>query len=191
MAEFVARQIRGANLSNPTADRNGDAFGLELADSERQLHALLVVVPLLLVEVWLRQINKRRSVDIDVVEASGDSFASELLHTVHFRNRIDCELLRVDLELVALDEDRPAESLAQRGGDHNANVLGGAPICICDFRSRDLENKRTDPELHRLSEYGSTGVVGHTPDCPRRPGESATQPPAPRLVQSAERISPD
>ena len=72
----------------------------------------LVVEPLLRTEIGLRQIHERRRVDVDVVEPSGDGLERQLLHRGDFPVRVDGELLGVDLEVIALNEDRAAETLA-------------------------------------------------------------------------------
>ena len=60
-------------------------FGCSSRTVCASVDALLVVEPLLLVERRLREIDQRRRVDVDVVEAGRDRFARELLHRVRLR----------------------------------------------------------------------------------------------------------
>src|SRR3712207_7342028 len=56
----------------------------------------LVVEPLLLVERALAQIDQRRGVDVDVVEAGADRLAGQCLDPVHLGGRVGAVLLRVE-----------------------------------------------------------------------------------------------
>jgi hypothetical protein len=138
---------------------------------------------MLLVVRGLRQVDQRRRVHVDVVEPRVDGFASELLHRVHFGVTVDRVLLRIDLEMVTLDEHRPAESFSQGSGDHHRDVFGRALLGVRDFRTRDLEDERTRVQLVGNAENRAGGVVRHAAHVDRRHRETAHRSSASREVQ--------
>ncbi len=115
----------------------------------------------------------------------------ELLHGCDFAVRVDRELLRVDLEVIALDEDRPAEALAQRGGEHHGDVLRRALIGVPDLGSRDLEQERAGVELDGRAENRARGVVRRAAHVDRRDGEALHRALAARHVEAVYRRGPD
>ncbi len=142
--ELFDSRVLGADFADLPADRDVHAPGLQPSHCQRELDSLLVVRALLVLERGLREIHERRSIDVDVVKARRDRFARELFHAVYFGDGINGEFLGVDLEVIALDEDRPAKPLAQRGREHDGYVLRRTLIGIGDLRPGDLLNERSD-----------------------------------------------
>jgi hypothetical protein len=96
----------------------------------------------------------------------------QLLHGVHFGDWIGRELLVIHLEMIALDEERSAEALSQRGGDHHGHVLCGPLFGIPDLRSSDLEDESAGIERPGRAEYGARGIVRHAAHVHCRNGEA-------------------
>ena len=98
-------------------------FGSSSRTVLQNVDADFVVQSLLLVERRLREVDERRRVDVDVVEARGDRLAGERLHGVDFGRRVGRVLLGVHLEVIALNEHRSAKSFAHRRREHHRDVL--------------------------------------------------------------------
>ena len=75
--QFVDVGVLAADLANLAADRHRDALRLVLADERREIRGQRDVDVLLLGERRLVEIDERRGVDVDVVEAGGDLFLDQ------------------------------------------------------------------------------------------------------------------
>ncbi len=95
---------------------------------------------LLFNEVGLRNIDHGGSVNIDVVKASGNGFSNEFPDGIQLDFRIVLIFCAVDLKMVALDEDRPAEAFFYRGGHNASNIFRRALVCITDFGASDFKD---------------------------------------------------
>ena len=87
----------------------GGSFGFELAHCFQNVDADFIIQPLLFVEGRLVDVDQRRSIDVDVVEASVNRLVGERFHCVNFGCGVSGELLRAHLEVVALNEDWTAK----------------------------------------------------------------------------------
>src|SRR6185295_1395870 len=154
-----------------TTHRNGDAFRLARTNECGELRAQLAVHRLLGLVALLREIDQSRGVDVDVVEARHYGLGGQLLDRAHFALRIARVLLAVDLEVVALQEDRALPAFAQRGREHHEGVLGRALIGVADLGARDLADHRPRVELLPGPEQRARGVVSDAADVDRRHGE--------------------
>src|ERR1035437_10296742 len=157
-AEFLHGGVLGAHLTDLAAERDVDAFRLQRAHVARDVHADLVVQPLLFGQRALRQVDERRRVDVDVVEAGVNVLGREQLHVADFPRGIGGELLCVDLEVIALDEDGSAKPLAQRRGEHPRHVLRGPLVGIRNLGARNLEDERAGIEFDRGAEDRAGGL---------------------------------
>jgi hypothetical protein len=83
--QLVHCAVLRADFTYLATNRDRDALGLELADVARDVHARLVVQPLLLGEIGLREIDECGRIDVDVVEAGRDRLERQLLHRTDFR----------------------------------------------------------------------------------------------------------
>ena len=171
--ELFHRRVLGTDFADLAADRDIHALRLQLAHRQRQLHSLLVIRALLLLERRLGEIDQGRSIDIDVVEARRDRFARELFHTVHLGDGINRKLLDADLEVIALNEDRSAKAFAERGGKHHRDILRRPLIRVGDLRPRDFLDERSDLESDGGAEDRTRRVVGHSTNVHRGNGEAA------------------
>jgi len=91
---------------------------VDLADPRRQLRAVREVPSLLLLERRLREVHQRAGVDVDVPVAGGDRLLRQAADGRDLGLGVGGVLLRVDLVVVALDEQRPDEALLHgRGRD--------------------------------------------------------------------------
>ena len=151
--------VLAADLANLGADRDGHTLGLALANELRQLGRALVVGPLLLVEVGLREIHQGRGIDVDVVEARLQLFLDQRAQRLQLACGVGGIFLGVDLHVIALNEQRPLESLAQRGCRHHGDVLRGTLIGVGDFAAGDLADHRADIEALRRAKNRAPGVV--------------------------------
>ncbi len=96
-------------------------------------------------------------------------------------------LLRADLRVVALDEEREVIPLAQRGTEQHRDVFGRALAGIGDLRPRDLEDDRTAVAAARRPEHRPRRVVRQHPDVDRRHGEAAAEPLPARHIEVVNR----
>src|SRR5438477_650631 len=83
----------------------------------------------------LRQIDERRSIDVDVVELGGDRFIDQRLERFHFRRAAIGRrpFFRAGLKVIALDEDRTFVAFFDRGGEHARGVFGGTLFRVADL----------------------------------------------------------
>src|SRR6266478_6395421 len=183
--------VLAADFADLRTDGNGDAVRLAVPDELRELGGALVVRPLLLVEIWLGEIDERGRIDVDVIEAGVQLLLDQRAQRLELRLGIGRVLLRVDLDMVALDEQRPRESLAQRRGRHHRDVLGGPLVGIGDLAPGDLADDRPGVESLRRPEDRPPGVVGENPDVDRGRGERRHVAPAPGQVQLVNRGGPN
>ena len=68
------------------------------------------------------------------------------------------ELLRVRLDVIALDEDRPGEPFAQRRGKHDGRVLVRPLLGVADLRPGDFEDERAGIQLLRRDRITARAV---------------------------------
>src|SRR6476620_5635862 len=115
--QLVDVGILAAHFADLAADRNGYALRLVRADELGEVGAQVAVDLLLFVERRLVEVHQSRGVDVDVVEAGRDLFLDECAERVELLVAIGRRIfLCVHLDVVALEEDRRLEALAQRGG---------------------------------------------------------------------------
>src|SRR5439155_464654 len=93
--------------------------------------------------------------------------------------RIRLHLLRVGLEVVALEEDGTLPFLADRRAEHDDRVFAGPLLGVADLAAGDLEEECADPEPLRGATRGASRVLGSIPWCGSRarsistPGEAS------------------
>jgi hypothetical protein len=158
--ELLGRRVLAAHLADLAADRHRDAARLAVANEEGELGAAPAVRLLLRLVPGLGEVHQRRSVHVDVVEAGLDRLGGQIAHRLQLALGVRRVLLRVHLEVIALDEYRSAPAFAQRGRQHHEHVLGRTPgRCR---RSRNARSRRS-PRRRRAparAEQRAGGVVG-------------------------------
>ena len=166
--QFLDGAVLAADLADLAADGDRQIAKLEAADEVREVRGERVVDVLLLIQRPLIEVHERRGVDVDIVEARRHLALDEVVHPGDFRVRILGVALRVDLHMVALDEDRPLVSLADAGGDHLGGELLRPLPGIAEFGAGDLVDERL--RVERLG--GAAGGAGRCrtscPECCRR-----------------------
>jgi len=131
---------------------------------------------------------ERRGVDVDIVKAGRDLLLDERAERVELLVAIGRGvLLRVHLDMVALEEDRPLEAFAQRRGEHAGDVFVRALFGVANLGPRDLEDEGARAGRNRGAYCRPRRVVRHHPDVHRRHGEPAGLAPAHRDVQLVNR----
>jgi hypothetical protein len=135
------------------------------------------------VEIGPGQIHQCGRVHVDVVETGRDCFPCQLLNRSEFRFGIRSVFPGIHLKVVALDENRSAEALADGSGKNYGDVFGGPLLGVGDLGARYLADEGTSLQPVRRPEDRARRVVGHPADVDRRDGELANLPPAPRQVQ--------
>jgi hypothetical protein len=96
----------------------------------------LVVESLLLGEIRLRSTSV--AIDTPMLVAA----ALLLMASGATLYRIDGVFLVVDLEVVALNEERTTIAFAHGGGEHHGDVLCRTLLGVGNLRAGDLENER-------------------------------------------------
>jgi hypothetical protein len=96
-------------------------------------------------------------------------------------------LLVIDLTVIALDEERESVALAERGADHDGDVLRRTLLGVRDLGACDLENDRAGLAGLGGAQDGARGVVGHRPHVDRRHGKPADIAAPARQVQPVDR----
>ena len=172
--QLVHVRVLAADLSDLSTNRRRHAARLVIADERREFGGERRVRLLLLVERRLREVDQRRRVDVDVVEAGGELLVDQRAHGVDFLVTVRAVvLLGVRLHVIALDEHRSGKAFAQRGAENDRRVLVRPLFRVADLGSRDLEDERTRIQLLRRADDGARGVVRHRPHVHRRHGEPA------------------
>ncbi len=92
-------------------------------------------------------------------------------------------LLRVHLEVVALDEDRASMSFLDRGGQHGGDVLARALVGVAHLAAGDLEDEGAHVARLRRTEDRACGVVREHAEVDRRRREPAGLPAPHRGVE--------
>ena len=154
-----------------------------LTDRPQNVDADFIVEPLLFVQIRFREVDKRRRVHVDVVEASVDRLAGQGLHGLQLGLTVGGKLLRVDLEVIALNEYRTAEAFAKRGREHHGHILTGPLLGVSNLRAGDLEKERAGLELYRRPKDRARGVIRHAAHVDGRHREPAHLAATPRDVQ--------
>ena len=186
--QLVDVGVLAAHLADLAADRHRDVLRLLLADERREVGGQLDVDLLLLGERRLREVHQRRRVDVDVVEAGGDLLFDQRAQPVDLLVALGAvELLRVGLDVIALDEDRAGEALAQRGAEDDRRVLVRPLLRVADLRPRDLEDERAGARRLRRSHDRARRVVRHRAHVDRGDGEAGRRPFAHRHVEIVNR----
>ena len=105
--QLVDVGVLAADLADLAADRDRHALRLVLADERREVGRERDVHFLLLGERRLVEIDERRGVDVDVVEAGGDLFLDQRAQRLELLVALGAVvLLGVGLDVIALDEER-------------------------------------------------------------------------------------
>ncbi len=185
--QLVHVAILAADLADLRPHRHRDTFRLAIPDELRQLGGALVIRALLFVEVGLGKIHQRRRIDIDVIKPGVQLFLDQRAQRFQLGVRISRVLLRVHLDVVALDEQGSGESLAQRGGGHHRHVLGGPLVGVGDLAARDFADDRAGVESLGRAEDRTPRVVGQDADVHRRRCKRGHVAAAPRHVQLVDR----
>ncbi|MBK7369108.1 MAG: hypothetical protein IPJ04_14740 [Candidatus Eisenbacteria bacterium] len=146
-------------------------FGLGLADERGDLGAQRAVQLLLLDVRGLVEIDERRGVDVDVVEAGLDRLGRQVEHGLHLGLRIRRVALGVDLEVVTLDEHGAAPAFAERRGQEHERVLERTLVGVRDLGTRDLDQHGAGVERLAGAEQRARGVVRDAADVDGRHGE--------------------
>ena len=116
--QFVHVGILAADLADFTADGNGDSSRFGPADERGEVGRERDVHLLLLGQRRLVEVDERRGVDVDVIEAGGNLFLDERAQRLDLLVAVGAVVfLGVRLDVIALDEDGATEAFAQRGGD--------------------------------------------------------------------------
>ena len=89
----------------------------------------------------------------------GNRLLDERLDGLPFGARVRGELLRVHLEVVALDEDGAPMPFLDRGGEDDRGVLAGALVGVAHLAPGDLEDEGAHVARLRRAEDGARGVV--------------------------------
>ena len=106
--------------------------------------------------------------------------------------RVGGVLLGRGLEVVALDEDRPAESLADRRGQDRGHVFGRPLVGVAHLAPGDLEDEGPGVDRPGGPEDGPGRIVGHHAEVHRRDGEKLGDlAPAPGRVELVDGGRPD
>src|SRR5205809_7543246 len=171
-------------------DGDGDARGLAVADELGQFGGTLDVDALLRVDRRLRQVDQRGRVHVDVVEPGRQLFLDQAAHRGDLGLRIDGVLLRVHLDVVALDEERAGEAFAQCGGGHHRHIFDGPLLGVPDLAAGDLADQGAHVEPLGRPEDRAGRIVGQDADIHRRRGERGELAPAAREVQVVDRCRP-
>ncbi len=131
------------------AQRDDDLPGLRLPYPRREPDGVLVVGPLLRIDRRLVEVDERRRVDIDVVEAGRDRLVDERLDLRELALGVGGHPPGACLQVVALDEERPPPSLVDGGGVHRRCVLGGALRGVAHLGACQLEDDGARIEIER------------------------------------------
>ena len=182
--------VLAAHLADLRAHGHRHAVGLAIPDEFRELGGTLVIDALLRVERLLGEVHQRGGVDIDVVEAGLQLLFHEQPHGLQLGIGVGGVLLGIHLNVVALDEQRPGEALAQCGSRHHGNILGGPLVGVSDLRAGDLADHRAHVEPFGGAEYGAPRVVGKHADVDRRGSERPHRAAPAREVQLVDRRGP-
>ncbi len=117
-------------------------------------------------------------------------FLDQCLERLQLGSGVGGVFLRVDLDVITLNEQRPGEPLAQRGGRHHGDVLGGPLVGVGDLAAGDLADDRPGVELLGRAEDGAPRVVRENPHVHRRRRERRHFAAPPRQVQLVDRCGP-
>ena len=152
-AQLVDIGVLAADFPDLAAHRDGDAVRLVPTDKRRVVRGERGVHLLLLGERGFAEIDQRRGVDVDVVEAGGDLFLDQRAQAVELLVFLGAVVfLRVGLHVIALDEQRPGKAFAQRRADHHGRVLVRPLLGVADFRPRDFEPVSPSPTHRQRSD---------------------------------------
>ena len=145
----------------------------------------------MLVEIRLGKIHQRRGIDVDVVEPRVELFLDQCAKRLELAVGVGAVFLGVHLYVIALNEQRPLESFAQRRRYHDRDVLRGPLIGIGDFAAGDLADHGADIEAFRRAKDRSARVVGQNADVDRRCGERSDFPTPACQVELVDRRGAD
>ena len=174
--EVLGRAVLLADLADLAAHGDRDPVGLAGADEPGQLGAQLEIELLLLVERRLGDVDQGRRVDVDVVEAGLDGLDDEVADGLELGLGVGGVLLGRGLEVVALDENRPAVALRGRGRQNGGNVFGGPLVGIADLGPGDLEDEGPGVDLPGGPEDRPGRIVGQHAQVHRRDRERLRRP---------------
>ena len=111
--ELLHRAVLHADFAYFGSHRDGDPLRLLVPDEGGDLGGALVVEPLLLAERWLREVDQRGCIHVDVVEPGSNLLRDQLLDLADFTFRISLVFLLVDLTVIALNEERQSIAFPQ------------------------------------------------------------------------------
>ena len=133
-----------ADLADLAADADRHAVGLERPDEGRQLGRPDVVLALLFVDGRLRQVDQRGGVDVDVAIAGVDREPAGAPDLLGHRLRVGRVLLRIELVVIALDEDGRPPVGGDRTGKHRRRVVDRPLVGVGLLAAGQLDDDRTD-----------------------------------------------
>ena len=134
------------------------AFGSRAADELREARAEVGVDSLLLLERRPGEVHERRRVDVDLEEAGRDRLLDERLDRADLLLGVLLHLLRVRLEVVALEEKRALPPLPDRRREHDGRVLGRALLGVAHLAAGDLEDDGARVELAEAARQAARAV---------------------------------
>src|SRR5437660_5224182 len=132
-AEHFRRGVGLADLADLPSHGNRHLPGLPGADELREARGERGVDGLLLLERRLREVDERRRIDVDLEEPGRDGFVDQRLDRGDLLVRLRLHLLRVGLEVVALEEDRTLPFLADRRRENDDGVFARPLLGVTDL----------------------------------------------------------
>ena len=132
--QFVNVGVLPSDLSDFATNGHRHTLRLLLPDEGGEVSREANVDLLLLVQRGFAQVHQGRRVDIDVVEPGGDFLLDQGAKSLNLLIALwTVVLLRVRLDMVALNEQRSRESLAKGGRQHDGCVFVGALLGVPDL----------------------------------------------------------
>ena len=171
-AQLLFGRVALPHLADLASNRDGHALLLQVADQAGQLGRVAGVDPLLLANGGPRQVDEGAAVDVDVLESGAERLAGQVVQAGHLRIRISLPLSGVELEVVALQEDRPAPAGPDRRGQDDRGVLAGSLVGVGHLALGNLEDHAAGVARQRFGEGLPSRQVGRCPDVDGRDREA-------------------
>ncbi len=162
--QLFRRGVLLADFADLAAEADRHAVGLQVTNELGDLGRAHVVVILLLVEGFRLQRDQGAGVDVDVPEAGGNGLGDEVLDFLDGAFGVLGVGGRLDLEVIALDEDGTAVAFLDGGGDQRGAVFGGRLIRVAHFAAGDFEDEGGRVGLHGGAEGGACRVIRREAD---------------------------
>ena len=185
--QFLDGAVLATDLSDFTAYGYGDPLRLQVADHCRQFSRQRKIIPLLIFDGGLRQINQRGGINIDIVKSGFDRLPDQVFDSLGFLFGIRGKFLRIDLEMIPLNKDRAAPSGLDGCGSNGTGIFKWPLTRIVNFRTCDFEENRSHLSFHRSAEYRLRGIVGNAAEIDCRNGKTTDFLPAHRFIERLNR----